>query len=339
MKRAILTHRRDFAAIAMLLVLAVASAGYILLHQPSFTVFRSYYVVRAQFATASAVSAGQGEAVTIAGVPVGSVGAVRLVGGHAEVTMDIDKQDAPIYADATVLLRERTPLKDMYLSLDPGTPGAGQVPDGGSLGLAHTQPDVDVDQILSSLDADTRTYLLLALSGGAGALAGNRSTTLREVFERFPPLVHDSATFTALLARRNADLHGAIHNLNRVAGSLGDVSSQLSSLVNASDSDFTAISSQDGALASALSQAPSTLAATQSALNDVSTFSTSAAPALAKLTPLAQRLGPALTALRPLASGTNQELRDELIPFTVAVQPLSGTLAPAAAKLAGAVRT
>ena len=75
---------------------------------------------------------------------------------------------APVYRNATVLLRPRTPLKDMYLALDPGNaPVPAAIPDGGTLGIASTQPDIDVDQILSSLDADTRTYLLLLLSGGA----------------------------------------------------------------------------------------------------------------------------------------------------------------------------
>ena len=48
------------------------------------------------------------------------------------MTMDIDKRYAPIYRNATVLLRPRTPLKDMYLALDPGTRSAGAIPNGGS---------------------------------------------------------------------------------------------------------------------------------------------------------------------------------------------------------------
>ena len=53
---------------------------------------------------------GQGQAVTIAGVQVGQVGGVRLENGRAVVTMNIYRRYAPIYEDATVLLRPRTPL-------------------------------------------------------------------------------------------------------------------------------------------------------------------------------------------------------------------------------------
>ena len=172
MRRAIRVHRIDFLAIVVLVALAIVTVAYVLSHQPAFTFGKRYYTVRAEFQTAAAVTAGQGQAVTIAGVTVGLVGGVTLEHGRAVVTMDIDPQYEPIYRDATVLLRPRTPLKDMYLALDPGTPGSGAVPNGGMLSAASTEPDINVDQILSSLDADTRTYLLLLLSGGAQAFAG-----------------------------------------------------------------------------------------------------------------------------------------------------------------------
>ncbi len=205
MKRAIITHRVDFAAIAALIVAAIAVTVYILEHQPAFVFGQSYYTVRADFATAAAVTSGQGQAVTIAGVQVGQVGGVSLQDGHAVVTMNIYKRYAPIYRNATVLLRPRTPLKDMYLELDPGTRSAGAVPANGVLGTGSTQPDVDVSEILSSLDADTRNYLILLLSGGAqafhdpgasGAAPSPKAVSdLRGTLKRFEPLDRDTQTF------------------------------------------------------------------------------------------------------------------------------------------------
>ncbi len=128
MRRAIRTHARDLVAIIVLVALAVAVIAYILEHQPAFMFGRSYYQVKAAFSTASAVTPGQGQSVTIAGVQVGLVGGVTLEHGDAVVTMDILRKYAPIYRDATVLLRPRTPLKDMYLALDPGDAGAGRIP-------------------------------------------------------------------------------------------------------------------------------------------------------------------------------------------------------------------
>ncbi len=52
MKRAIITHRQDFIAIVALVVVGLAVVTYILEHQPSFTFGKSYYTVRAEFASA-----------------------------------------------------------------------------------------------------------------------------------------------------------------------------------------------------------------------------------------------------------------------------------------------
>jgi phospholipid/cholesterol/gamma-HCH transport system substrate-binding protein len=345
-KRAIATHRTDFAAIAAMVVAAVAVTVYILKHQPAFVFGQKYYTVKAEFQTAAAVTAGQGQAVTIAGVQIGQVGGVSLVGGHAVVTMNIYKRYAPIYRDATVLLRPRTPLKDMYLALDPGNRSAGAIPAGGTISTANTDPDVDVSQILSSLDADSRDYLLLLLSGGAEAFQDHGSTAeapspaavsgLRQTLKRFAPLDRDTASFTSLLAQRQANIHRAIHNLNLVANALGDVEDQLTSLISSSDTNFAAISANDTQLEQALSEFPATLQQQASTFTKVRAFSAASATTLQELKPFAQNLGPALRASRPLFRDTTPVIEHQLRPFSQAVQPLARLLAPGAAKLAKA---
>jgi phospholipid/cholesterol/gamma-HCH transport system substrate-binding protein len=359
MRRAVREHRRDFVAIVGLVVLALAIAGYILFHQPAFSFNQSYYSVQAQFSNAAAVTPGQGQAVTIAGVQVGQVGAVKLQNGRAVVTMNIYKKYAPIYRDATVLLRPRTPLKDMYLALDPGTERAGALPDGSTLGTSATSPTVDLDQILSALDADTRSYLLLILSGGAGAFRDQTGapaqtieasatpgpgaspspgavTALSGTFKRFAPLGRDTRKFATLLAARNQNLRTAIHNLQRVATALGGVDGQLASLIAASNTNFSAIASQDANLQSGLSLLPGALHQTNTTLGKVQRFSAQLGPTLHALLPFAHALGPALAASRPLFHDTTPVIQNQLRPFSVAVQPLAKALKPAATKLAQA---
>jgi phospholipid/cholesterol/gamma-HCH transport system substrate-binding protein len=346
-KRAIATHRVDFVAIAVLIVAAFGVTTYILKHQPSFVFGKSYYTVHAQFANAAAVTSGQGQAVTIAGVQVGQVGGITLQNGRAVVTMNIYKQYAPIYRNATVLLRPRTPLKDMYLALDPGTRSAGAIPVGGTLGVANTNPDVDVSEILSSLDSDARNYLILLLAGGAqvfhdpGATGTAPSSpavaALRGTLKRFEPLDRDTQSFATLLASRQRNLRRSIHNLNLVASALGGVDGQLASLISSSDTNFSAISSNDAQLESALALFPGTLQQTTQTLGKVRTFSSASATTLHELLPFAQNLGPALRASRPLFHDTTPVIADQLRPFSVAVQPLARTLAPGAAELKQAI--
>jgi phospholipid/cholesterol/gamma-HCH transport system substrate-binding protein len=342
-KRAILIHRQDFVAILALGVLAIAVVVYILGHQPAFTLGKSYYTVKAQFSTGAAVTAGQGQSVDVAGVQIGQVGGVTLQGGRAIVTMNLFKKYQPIYRNATVLLRPRTPLKDMYLSLDPGSADAGAVPNGGMLPVANTQPDVNVEEILSSLDADTRNYLLLLLGGGAqlfhdGQASGAAPSPaavadLRGTFKRFAPLNRDTKTFTALLKWRTRNIRGSIHNLQEVTRALGSVDGTLTSLINSSNKNFAAISSQDVKLQQALTLLPGTLAQTTQTLGKVQAFANQSTPALRGLVPFAHAFGPALAAARPLFRDTTPVIKNQLRPYSVAVQPVARALSPAAAKL------
>ncbi len=346
MKRAIRIHRGDFIAIIALVIGAILVSGYILLHQPAFTLLKNYYVVKVPFSSAAAVTAGQGQTVNIAGVPVGQVGGVDLEHGTAVVTMDIYKQYQPVYRNATVLLRPRTPLKDMYLALDPGTPSAGAVPNNGSLTVGATIPDVNFSDILSSLDADTRDYLLLLLSGGAQAFgnggvngsapSATNVSDLRGIFKRFAPLNRDTALFTKLLATRQQDIRSSIHNFGQVTQALGSVDRQLASLITASNANFQAISSQDVQLEQALSLFPSTLRQSIVTFGKLRGFALASGSANAKLLPFARALAPALKASRPLFHDTTPVIRDQLRPFAVAVQPVARILKPAATQLAKA---
>ena len=343
MKRAILVHRRDFFAILVLVALASVVVIYILEHQPAFGFGKSYYTVKAQFASGAAVTAGQGQSVDVAGVQVGQVGSVQLDGGRAIVTMNIYKKYQPIYYNATVLLRPRTPLKDMYLSLDPGTKDSGAVPAGATLPVANTQPDVNVEEILATLDVDTRNYLLLLLSGGAqlfrdgpaGRAAPSRAAVsdLRGTFKRFAPLNRDTKTFTELLKERTVNIRRSIHNFQLVSQALGSVDGKLTSLINSSNTNFQAISSQDANLEQALTLLPGTLAQTTQTLGKVQAFANQSTPALRGLVPFAHAFGPALAAATPLFRDTTPVLRNQLRPFSVAVQPLAKILAPASAHL------
>jgi phospholipid/cholesterol/gamma-HCH transport system substrate-binding protein len=269
---------------------------------------------------------------------------VTLENGHAVVTMDIFPKYGPIYRNASVLLRPRTPLKDMYLSLDPGTKSAGAIPNGGFLGVGATNPDVNFADILQSLDADTRGYLLLLLSGGAEAF-GQRSATnaapnparaaqLRGIFKRFAPLNRDTAEFTRLLAQRQQDIRGSIHGLQAVTTALGHVETSLSSLITASNTNFAAISSQSAALEQALQLFPSTLNQTAVTFRKLRRFAIASGAAATAQLPFARALPGALVASRSLFKDTTPVLKNQIRPFAVAVQPVAQSLKPAAIKLA-----
>ena len=121
--RAIRANAKSFAAIIGLIVVAAVVSLFILGQQRMrFPWEPKPYVLSAEFSTAQAVVAGQGQTVRVSGVRIGDVGNVKLRDGKAVVEMQIDPQyKSMIHTDATALLRPRTGLKDMFVDLQPGT--------------------------------------------------------------------------------------------------------------------------------------------------------------------------------------------------------------------------
>jgi phospholipid/cholesterol/gamma-HCH transport system substrate-binding protein len=333
-------HARTVAAMVFLVVVALAIGGYVLSNQRFYlpawvpVVGTDFYTVEAELQTAQAVVPGQGQTVNVAGVPIGDIGSVRLEDGRAVVEMKIKRKYAPIYRDATILLRPKTGLKDMYLNLDPGTEAAGEVPEGGRIGVSNTLPDVNPDEVLAALDADTRDYLRILLNSGAEALSGDGPAQLRQTIKRFEPTTRDTEAITRRLIDRRRNLRRVVHNFQELANELGSTDTQLAEFVDSANANFAAIARQDTSLREALRLLPGTLDQTASTLRGVDALATNLGPALEELRPGARALGPSLREARPFLRTTTPVIRNELRPFARDVQPTVRDLRGAAADLA-----
>ena len=151
-----------------------------------------------------------------------------------------------------MLLRPKTGLKDMYLALDPGTKSAGALPEGGSVSVANTLPDVNTDEFLAELDSDTRAYVQILLNAGGTAFddqitgadktySQSAAQDLRETFKRFEPTARDGKRITRLLIARRQNLRRVIHNFQELSTSLGQRDRQLASLVDSANANFQAL--------------------------------------------------------------------------------------------------
>jgi phospholipid/cholesterol/gamma-HCH transport system substrate-binding protein len=277
---------------------------------------------------------GQGQTVNIAGVKVGEIGKVRLEDGRAVVQMKIRRKYTPIHKDATVLLRPKTGLKDMYMELDPGSPKAGTMKAEGTIPVGNTAPDVNPDEVFAELDADTRAYLRILLNSGSRAFEGDAPAELRETFKRFEPTGRDLRKINGLLAQRRTNLRRVMHNFQLLATELGSKDRQVASFVDSSNANFEAIASQEQSLRQALGLLPGTLTQTRDTLRDVDSLASNLGPALRKLRPGARALGPSLRATRPFLRATTPVIKNELRPFARDVRPTVRDLRPAARDLA-----
>jgi phospholipid/cholesterol/gamma-HCH transport system substrate-binding protein len=339
MKRAIKTHLTDVVAIVVLLVLSVAVAGYILHHER----FRfplidpSPYTLNAEFETAQAVTPGQGQSVRVSGVQIGLIGNVSLKNGVAIVQMQLDPQYKNlIHTNATALLRPKTGLKDMFIEVQPGGKPAPVAKQGWTLPVSNTLPDVDSDEILSSLDGDTRNYLQLLVNGAGQGLQGKGGSELAQVFERFEPTHRDLARLNKAVAVRGTDLRQLVNSLQRLNTALSHNQGQIVRLVDASSTVFRAFASQDTNISAAIRDLPGTLAQTTDTLNKVTTFANLLGPTAAKLLPAAKALPAANAAITALAKPSAPIVQNQIRPFVVAARPLVRNLKPAAQNLAAA---
>lgn len=347
MRRVIGEHLRDFVAVMVLALAGLATTGIILSQQqapyPDWLPFlgSDTFELRGELETAQAVTPGQGQTVNIAGIRVGDVTGVELERGSAVVTMRVEERYAPlIRTDASMLLRPRTGLQDMTVELDPG--GAGEpVGEGATIPVARTAANVMPDQILASLDADTRDYLTLLLAGGAEGLGG-RGRELSAGLRRLAPLARDLSRIGGALAERRRSIRRAIASLRGVSEELGAADTRLAELVTASDEVLGSFAAQEASLRAALRELPPTLRETRAGLAASERLARVLGPASRELIPVARELAPAQRRLRSFLRDTVDPIADPIRPFSRRAQPLvrhtaqaSGPLAATARGLAG----
>jgi phospholipid/cholesterol/gamma-HCH transport system substrate-binding protein len=320
-------HRTDTIAIVLLALVGVAMMLGIFTQQkaslPSWIPFvgEEFEHISAEFQTAQAVTPGQGQAVDVSGIQIGKVGSVSLEDGHAVVGMEIEpKYMKLIHPDAQFLLRPKTGLNDMIVEVEPGT-GDETVEDGHKFGLAQTEPNVNLDQFLASLDGDTRQYIQLLVAGGAQGIGG-RGKQLGNALRRFEPFVEYTAKLNKAIAGRREALAKVIHSFGELTTELGNHDQQIRQFVSGSNKALGNFANQQEAIEAVFKEFPATLRVAQEGLKSSDEFSTVALPTLTKLIPQAQASTTAFKATEKLFSQTTQPIRDGIRPFSREVRPL-----------------
>jgi phospholipid/cholesterol/gamma-HCH transport system substrate-binding protein len=333
-KRVIVKNARWVAAIFGLAVISAAVAGYILREQgvrfPWEAAPLRMYV---DLENAQAVTPGQGQSAQVAGVKIGTIASVKLTEGRARVALDLLPENRGLVrTDARAMLRPRTPLKDMYVQILPGSRDAPAAREGFTIPVQNTSTDVDLDEILSTLDQRTRDYLVLLAEGTSTGLK-DRGGDLAELFRRFGPTVRDLRTVNQAVGQEERSLRRLVTSIADLNSELGRDPDDLAQFVDASAATFTAFASEDGRLRETLSELPPTLRQATETLRDIRPFARELGPATRALTPAVRALDEANDEVRPFARQTAPVIRDEVRPFARAARPLVADLGPAARDL------
>lgn len=331
------------AAVALigLIVLGCAIGSYILANQrlnpPAWVpvVGKDTFVIKAELDNAQGVLPGQGQAVNISGVKVGTISSVELEDGRAVATLSIEDRFSRIYPNASVLLRPKTGLKDMVLQLDPGSPSAGDpIEEDAVLKNNQTNADVNFDEFLASLDGDTQDYLKLLVGDAGRTLKNGGGRDLANTLRRFQPLSRDFAKANRYVAQRRVKLKKVIHNFSAIVSELGAHDRELARFVGGSAAVFRRFANQNENLSETVELLPGALQSGNTALAKIDKLGRSMESTFTNLRPTARALGPSLKQLRPFFAKTAPVIQKQLRPFTEDVQPIARELRRPARDLA-----
>ena len=248
-----------------LIALAVIAVG-VFLGWTKEVPFRSHYEVRAAFTSSNNIR--PGSPVRIAGVDVGEVSEIERQGDGALVTLRIEEKGRPLHADATAKVRPRIFLEgNFFVDLTAGSPSAPEIEDGGTIPVQQTATPVQLDQVLTALQSDTREDLQVLLReygtalDGAGARGFNRSIPYWEPAYRDTAIVAD-----AMRGETGRDLSGYVKHAGATAAALDRNREQLKALITDFHTTAGAFAREQGNLRAALGELPETLRTSMPAL-------------------------------------------------------------------------
>lgn len=298
-----------------MLALAVLAAGVAVLKAGN-----GYEV---QVVLPSATNLVPGSPVKIDGFDAGKVEGLDVRDGKAVVTVSVDSDFAPLHDGTTARISWKALLGERVLDIAPGADDRGELKDGAIIEGATDR--VEIDQVLATLDKDTRVQLNGMIARLDASFTGNEDElnetlatggpalqalgeVLRAVGDDGPAirnLVTRMNDMSTVMAGRQDDVSGAIHGF---AGGVG------------------AVAEQQDALRTALQELPATLDAARTTLDSVPGTVDAAVPLLedvrpaaARLPGVAQHMAPVLRDLRPVVARLRPTL-DALAPV-LAVTP------------------
>ncbi len=221
---------------------------------------------------------------------------------EAIVALKLDKRVQPLPADTTVIVRDQSALGEKYLELTPGTSTV-TLAAGATLPLAAAAPaPVELDQLLNTFNAPTRTAVQTNLAAYGDALA-DRGGNLNDALADLAPTLASLEPVARTLAAPGTNLPRLIAALERAAADVTPVAQQEGQLATGVDTTFKALASVAPSLGDtidnappALSQATYSLAFVRPFLHRLTRFFTLLAPSATALRGAAPALGAAVSA-------------------------------------------
>jgi phospholipid/cholesterol/gamma-HCH transport system substrate-binding protein len=290
----------------------------------------------------------EGNLVKVGGVSIGEVESIELDDrNRARLVLRIDDERFhPLHRGTTVQIRSTSlsSVAGRTVALHPGPNSAPAIGDGDAIAAEDVGAIVELDQIVNTLDAETRAGLQDVVHGGATALA-RRGPQARAALDALAPALRETGATASELVRDQRAFRRAVVTAAGVAGAVAGEREALERGLAGGAQTLTALAAERRALDDALRRGPDVLRAANSTLADLRVALGELRPTLRAARPAADRLRPTLLVLRPVLRAARPvvpDLRALLRDATAvlrAVPALEDAARPAFASASSALRS
>jgi phospholipid/cholesterol/gamma-HCH transport system substrate-binding protein len=273
----------------------------------------------AKFLVPSAAQLAKGSPVLIRGFQVGNVSKLSVQDGKAVVEVKISGDDVPLHDGTTTMVEWSAALGERLLEIFPGPKSNAEIPSGGLITAPSRQ--IEVDQVLSALDAPTRAHVDTLLQQLNSTFQGN-DQDLQATLKSAGPTVQALGDVLSAVGQDGPAIKALVGQLHNLVATAVSRQNQLRGTVDNLAGLTSSAASQQQQFADGLSELPSTLRTAQVTLNKVHPATDATVPLLHDLRPGVERLvgvsrdlSPLMHDLRPAAERlrpTMESLRDLL---------------------------
>jgi phospholipid/cholesterol/gamma-HCH transport system substrate-binding protein len=264
------------------------------------------YIVKAEFKDAGGLR--KDSSVKIAGVTGGAVTSVVATPRDTAIaTIELDSNAAPIGEGASVEVRPTDLLGERYAQLNVGDLNK-PLPSGSLIPINRTSAPVELDDILNTFNADTRTRLRILINEAGVALAG-RGADFNTLLRTLPPNIGQARALLGQVASQNVALSNLIAEGDRITASVNGKRDDLGTLIIQADRSLGAVADSHAQLGATITNAPGALTQLRAALDQVGSAADQIVPAASSLQRAAAPLTATLGTLPSFADSAHAALQ------------------------------
>jgi len=288
------------------IALAVVAAGFLLLsggggYRVSMTLENANQLVR-------------GNHVKVGGVPVGSVSKIELADdGRARIELTIDDKGLqPLYkgTHATVRQASLSGIANRYVALQPGPEKGPEIADGGEIPSQGVEGNVDLDELLNTLDPAVQKDLRTVIGEFGDSLGPDAGKDMNAGLLMLNPALSQTAITEAEVLRDQEMFERFLTESADVVTAVATRDKRIPPLVANAHGTLDAVADQSESLEASLEQLPPTLRQANTTLVDLRGAIDDLRPTVRLAQPVARPLSEFMTELQPTARQARPVIAD-----------------------------